>query len=96
VKVRIIRTARAKEDLIEIWTYISLDNEQAADRVLDALERKTRLLANNPNIGRERSDIAAGVRSVVSGSYMILYRILDDEVEVVRYVHVRRQLKGLL
>ena len=51
MKVRIIRTARAKEDLIEIWTYISLDNEQAADRVLDALERKTRLLANNPNIG---------------------------------------------
>jgi toxin ParE1/3/4 len=72
-----------------------LDNERAADRVLDVLERKTRLLANNPNIGRERFDIAAGVRSVVSGSYLILYRILGDEVEVVRYVHVWRQLKGL-
>jgi hypothetical protein len=35
------------------------------------------------------------VRSLVSGSYLILYRILTDEVEVVRYVHVRRQLKGL-
>ncbi|MGH6836600.1 MAG: type II toxin-antitoxin system RelE/ParE family toxin [Methylocella sp.] len=94
--MRIIRTARAEEDVIDIWTYIALDNEQAADRVLDALERKTRLLASTQNIGRERFDIAAGVRSVVSGSYLILYRILGDEVEVVRYVHVRRQLKSLL
>lgn len=94
--MRIVRTDRAEEDLIDIWTYIALDNERAADRVLDVLERKTRLLANNPTIGRERFDIAAGVRSVVSGSYLILYRILADEVEVVRYVHMRRQLKGLL
>jgi hypothetical protein len=48
-----------------------------------------------PKIGRERFDIAAGMRSVVSGSYLILYRILGGEVEVVRYVHMRRQLKGL-
>jgi len=93
--MRIVRTARAEGDLIDIWTYIALDDERAADRVLDVLERKTKLLANNPNIGRERFDIAAGVRSLVSGSYLILYRILGDEVEVVRYVHVRRQLKGL-
>lgn len=51
------------------------------------------MLARNPNIGRERLDIAAGVRSLISGSYLILYRILTGEVEVVRYVHVRRQLK---
>ncbi|MGH6841508.1 MAG: type II toxin-antitoxin system RelE/ParE family toxin [Methylocella sp.] len=93
--MRIVRTDRAEEDLIGIWTYIALDNERAADRVLDDLERKTSSLASNPNIGRERFDIAAGVRSVVSGSYLILYRILTDEVEVVRYVHMRRQLRGL-
>jgi toxin ParE1/3/4 len=94
--VRIVRTARAEEDLIDIWTYVALDDERPADHVLDALEKKTRLLANNPNIGRERPDIAAGLRSVVSGWYLILYRILGDEAEVVRYVHVRRYLKGRL
>jgi toxin ParE1/3/4 len=36
--VRIVRTDRAEEDLIDIWTYIALDNERAADRVLDVLE----------------------------------------------------------
>ncbi len=88
--MHIVRTARAEEDLIDIWTYIALDDERAADRVLDELERKTALLASNPNIGRERFDIAAGVRSLVSGSYLILYRIFADKVEVVRYVHMRR------
>jgi toxin ParE1/3/4 len=72
-----------------------LDDVRTADRALDDLERKTTLLASNPSIGRERFDIAAGVRSLVSGSYLILYRILGGEVEVVRYVHMRRQLKGL-
>lgn len=81
--MRIVRTARAEEDLIDIWTYIALDDEQAVDRVLNELERKTILLARNPSIGRERFDIAAGVRSLVSGSYLIFYRILGDEVEVV-------------
>jgi toxin ParE1/3/4 len=56
----------------------------------------TRLVARYQNFGRERSDIATKVRGVVSCSYAILYRILGDEVELVRYVHVRRQLKGLL
>jgi toxin ParE1/3/4 len=36
--VRIVRTDRAEEDLIDIWTYIALDNERAADGVLDVLE----------------------------------------------------------
>jgi toxin ParE1/3/4 len=93
--VRIVRTARAEEDLIYIWQYIALDDELAADRVLVGLERKTSLLARHPNIGRERPDIAEGMRSLVSGSYLILYRILGDEVQVVRYVHMRWQLKGL-
>src|ERR1700730_9528690 len=79
--MRIVRTARAEEDLIDVLTYIGLDGELAAYRVLDELERKTTLLASNPNIGRERFDIAAGVRSLVSGSYLILYRILTDEVD---------------
>jgi toxin ParE1/3/4 len=42
--MRIVRTARAEEDLIDIWTDIALDDERAADRVLDVLERKTRFV----------------------------------------------------
>jgi toxin ParE1/3/4 len=70
--VRIVRAARAEEDLIDIWTYIAMDNDRAADRVFDELERKPALLAHNPNIGREPFDAAAGVHSLIGGSYLNL------------------------
>ncbi|MGD9656346.1 MAG: type II toxin-antitoxin system RelE/ParE family toxin [Methylocystis sp.] len=71
------------------------ESENAADRSLDALERKTKLLASYPQIGRARPDIGEGVRSAISGAYLILYRLHEDRMEVVRYVHMRRRLEGL-
>ncbi|WP_392713875.1 type II toxin-antitoxin system RelE/ParE family toxin [Rhizobium ruizarguesonis] len=47
----VIRTNRADEDLIEIWSYIAIGNISAADRFLDAIEARwdkqiTRALAS--------------------------------------------------
>jgi toxin ParE1/3/4 len=36
----VIRTARAEEDLIEIWLYIAAFSEAAADRLLERFERR--------------------------------------------------------
>ncbi len=48
---RITRTPRARQDLIDIWTWIAADNLQAADRLLDLIDAKLRLLAKNPRLG---------------------------------------------
>lgn len=93
---RLRRTARAEEDLIEIWAYIARDNPKAADRLLDRLDRKSIALAKTPYLGMARNDIAEGVRHFPVGNYLILYRAHDDGVEVVRYVHGRRHLHDLI
>lgn len=93
---RLLRTAQAEEDLIEIWSHIALDNIRAADRLLDKLDAKSRMLADNPRLGMERADVAVGVRSWPVGSYLILYRELDDGVEIVRYAHGARRLQDLV
>ena len=36
---RIVQRPQAERDLIEIWTFIADDNEQAADRLLDRFDR---------------------------------------------------------
>jgi toxin ParE1/3/4 len=90
------RTAKAEEDLIEIWTYIAQDNPQAADRLLDRLDEKSYQLADNPHLGPKRPEIADGVRSWPVGNYLILYRELDGGAEIVRYVHGARRLQNLL
>jgi toxin ParE1/3/4 len=95
-KPRLRRTARAEQDLIDIWRYIARDSPRAADRLLDILDAKSRALARNPLMGMARDDIAEGVRHFPVGNYLILYRARDDGVEVVRYVHGRRRLFGLV
>ena len=90
---RLLWTARAEEDLIDIWIYIARNNRSAADRVLHALNERSSLLARYPELGRSREDITGEVRSLRFGEYLILYRVDSEVVEIVRYVHGRRDLK---
>ena len=94
--VQVYFTRAAREDLIAIWAHIAEDNPQAADRVLDRLEEAASRLADTPQIGPARDDIRPGLRYLVSGSYLLLYRIRVGGIEIVRAVHGRRDLKGLL
>jgi toxin ParE1/3/4 len=94
-KPRLRRTAQAEQDLIDIWTYIARNNPAAADRLLDVFDEKSQALARNPQMGRVREDVAAGVRHFPVGKYLILYRELGGGVEVVRYVHGMRRLQDL-
>jgi toxin ParE1/3/4 len=88
----IIRTDRADEDLIALWTSIAADNPNAADRVLDAIERRWQQLAQHPLSGMARDDIAAGVRHLVVGQYLTLYRVSDEGIEIIRVLHGRRKI----
>lgn len=89
------RTAQAEEDLIELWIYIAQDNPHAADRVLDEIEERFLMLADNPLMGRLRPDIAPELRYFISGKYLILYHLLHGGIEIVRVVHGARNLANL-
>jgi toxin ParE1/3/4 len=89
------RTAQAEEDLIEIWIYIAQDNPEAADRVLDDIEQRFHVLADNPLMGRLRPDIAPELRYFTAGKYLILYRTMQDGVQIVRVIHGARDLSHL-
>jgi toxin ParE1/3/4 len=93
--VQVYFTRAAREDLIASWTHIAADNPQAADRVLDRLEEAASRLADTSQIGPARDDIRPGLRYLVSGSYLLLYRIREGGIEIVRAVHGRRDLNGL-
>ncbi|MGC9418867.1 MAG: type II toxin-antitoxin system RelE/ParE family toxin [Rhodovulum sp.] len=95
MRLHVYFTRAAREDLIAIWAHIAEDDAAAADRVLDRLDEAANHLARNPQMGPARDDIRPGLRYLVSGSYLLLYRITDDGVEIVRAVHGRRDLYGL-
>ena len=86
---------QARQDLFAIWEYIAEDNSAAADRVLDTLDARMQLLADHPLLGPARPDIARDLRYLVSENYLILYRVLDDVVDIVRVLHGARNLRAL-
>ena len=92
---RIVRLPLAKQDALSIWLYIGRDNVAAAQRMLETIDSRLELLSRNPKLGRERPDIAPGVRYLPVGKYLILYRPLADGIEVVRLVHGARDLSAL-
>jgi len=84
---------RAETDLVEIWQFIARDDPR--DRQLDRIDAQCRVLAANPRLGRLRPEIAPDARAWVVGRYLILYRALDDGVEIVRVVHGARALEQI-
>jgi len=93
---RVLFTRQAREDLIEIWQHIAEDDPRAADRVLDQLDEAVSHLAAHPELGAARDDIRPGLRYLIRDSYLLLYRLTDVGAEIVRVVHARRDLYGLL
>jgi toxin ParE1/3/4 len=89
-ELSVIRSARAEEDLIEIWSYVAAFSEPAADRLLDRFQRRWELLATQPYSGAAREDIAAGLRHIIVGEYLTLYRVTDEAILIVRVLHGRR------
>ena len=57
---KIVISRQAREDLKRIWRYIALDNEEAADRLLLAIDAKIERLRTFPEIGTPRDEIRPG------------------------------------
>ena len=89
---RIVRTAGAHEHLIAIWLWIARDDPAAADRMLDAIDARCALLAEHLLAGPARDDILSGLRQLVAGPYLVLYRVAPELVRILRVLHGRRYI----
>jgi len=86
---------RAREDMLDIWTYIAAENPAAADRIFDRIEQVFDMLAEHPLTGRQRPEVIPGSRSFAVTPYVIFYRVVNDEVVIDRVVHGARDLDDL-
>ena len=85
------RIARAAQgDLDEIWCHIGSFDVRAADRWLDAVERRFTVLAKQPHAGQSRPDLAPELRFLPVGNYLIFYRPIENGVEIARVIHGAR------
>jgi toxin ParE1/3/4 len=91
----IVIRPKAMSDLADIWVYIAEDSPRHADAFAARINRDFRLLARQPNLGRERPELVEGLRSMSIGHYVIFYIPRPRGIEVVRVLHGARDLKSI-
>jgi toxin ParE1/3/4 len=73
-------------------TYIFERNPDAAVALAHEFEQKFVNLSRFPSIGRDRSNLIKGLRSIVLGNYVVFYRIEADRVTIMRILDGRRDI----
>jgi len=101
---RLVRTRAADRDLFRHADRIRTERPATARRFLMAVESAYRRLQQMPDIGVSRPSTRRGLEGARVWPvprfrvFLILYRVIDDAVEIVRVVHaaedITRHLKG--
>jgi len=84
----------AKNDLKEIYDFISLDSRRYAKHQVEKIQSKTNILKTGTIIGKKVSEIDdEKVREIFEGNYRIIYRIiLEDEIHILLIHHGAKDL----
>jgi toxin ParE1/3/4 len=88
--VKIVWTEPARQDLRDIFIYISEENPNAARRLLSKIKERAVLLQDNPLLGRMgRVD---GTRELVitETQYILPYRIKEKQIQILAVFHGAR------
>ncbi|MBB3607585.1 type II toxin-antitoxin system RelE/ParE family toxin [Rhizobium sp. BK602] len=88
MKRRYRLTLRAKQDLAGIGRYTESTRGKAKrNEYLRRLDQRCAFLAENPKLGRNRSDIRAGYYCFPEGQHLIFYLIAADEIHIIGIPH---------
>ena len=94
---RVAWTPTAEQELGEIAFHIAVVEHRpaAADRLTDDIVAKCELYATKPHAGTPRGDLGEGFRVLVQRPYLVVYRPIDDGIEVLRVLDGRRDYRSL-
>ena len=95
---KVILRQKAIDDLNDIWDYtLGQWSEYQADKYYSILKLACREIGENPEIGREYTAIRKNLLGLKSGKHIIFYHLIsEDEIEVIRILHERMDLKNRL
>ena len=98
---KIVYSPKARNDLDEIWTYISekLLNPSAAEATVNGILDTIDMLQAQAEIGKPLyflSDLFSGYRFLVYKNYLAFYRTSEDTVYIDRIIYGKRDYMRLL
>ena len=88
--MRIRYTTQARDDLVEIHSYIANENRVAAAKVIRTIREQIQILVDHPHIGR-RGQIDGTRELIISHyPYILAYRVIGETIEIVTVWHTAR------
>ena len=101
MKNKIHYSPESRRDLDDIWDYIvsELQNRSAAERVINRIIDAVDPLKNFAEMGAPLSsiaDIGTDYRFLVSGNYMVFYRVQGNDVYIDRVLYGRSDYMSVL
>lgn len=101
MKNKIHYSPESRRDLDDIWDYIvsELQNRSAAERVIDRIMDAVDPLKNFAEMGTPTSsiaDVGTDYRFLVSGNYMVFYRVQGNDVYIDRVLYGRSDYMSVL
>lgn len=89
-------TGQASRDIESIIDFIADSSSfDAAERFLKKVNQKCINLANFPNMGQRRDELAPSLRSFPVDDYLIFYRPVEEGIEILRFISGYRDLDAL-
>ena len=84
-------TDNALSHLLDIYEYISQNSPFYAQRMVDRLTKRSEQIANFPMSGRNVPEYSVeDIRELIKKPYRIIYRIKQDQIDVLAVVHGAR------
>ncbi len=95
---RIIFRQKAIDDLNNIWNYtFETWSEIQADKYYASIKSACKQIGENPALGNDYTGIGRNLLGLKSGKHIIFYHLIsDNEIEVIRILHERMDLKNRL
>jgi toxin ParE1/3/4 len=85
----IVLSDKARADLLRIFRYIDERSPNAAIDFIRRIDTNFQNLVRFPFIGRERSNLAPGLRCLIVGLHLIFYMVGREDITIVRVIDGR-------
>ena len=90
--MKVFLSDKARSDLFQFYAYLTEGSPSAARAALETINVKFAHLTRFPFIGRERSTLGAGIRSLVAGTQVIFYTVEQERIIIIRVLDGRRDI----
>jgi len=92
--LKLILRQEAIDDLSDIWNYTKTEwSESQAEKYYQSIKTSCKLIADNPNVGKNYKEISRHLFGFKSGKHIIFYSVISEtEIEIIRILHERMDL----